>query len=142
MCVLACDENTGADQCLRLLSAGLPAARIGPRQMAAVARRMSVIHRVTALQTNWKPPMTKQLARAHYQVGRNAAKAHARGKIHGRVHVGLYELEWRYVLELARGAGVTMSDVIRWAIEADRRHCEKDVFDDGQEPPWSTEANL
>lgn len=86
--------------------------------------------------------MTRRLACANYAEGRNAAKAHARGKIFGRVHVGLYEPEWRYLLELAKGSGSTMSDVIRWALESARETVEEEVFDDGEPAPWSKEMVL
>ncbi len=87
----------------------------------------------TVSQSNKRP--------TNYHEGRNMDKAHVRGKIYGRINVGLCEAEWRYVVELARGADTTLSDVIRWAIESDRKAVEEKVFGSDL-PPWNKETVL
>lgn len=80
--------------------------------------------------------------RADYADGRTLMRRHVRGKIYGRVNVGLYEPEWLYVVELAKESGSAMSDVVRWALESDRKKVEEEVFSDGEAPPWRHEAIL
>lgn len=77
---------------------------------------------------------------ANYREGRSATRHRLHGRIYGRVNVGLCEKEWRYVVELARETGGSISDVVRWAIEADRQRVEKEVFNDETIPPWHEDA--
>lgn len=72
--------------------------------------------------------------------GRNAKKKHVRGKIVGRAHVGFEEEDWRYLVCLSKGMGMTISDMIRQCVSDARKDCEADIADDeGTVPIWMTD---